>query len=246
MRPPFLRAVPDEIERYGGTGAAIAAAAVLALIRWRCETPGPGRIQDDSGCCWWRVSHGDLAAEAGLTVHTARTALRRLTADGAVVAKQLARTEDQTRAYRVADTGSALTSQLGHSQQADQPVGPQPEGVWAVARGGVGYSPTALPIETFETKRDRAGAHAGQPSEHATAAGKREPAKCPEHPVPQHWCRRCKPWAAWEAEVAKARRAAVSAVRAHDIAACDQCDENGMRHVDAGRCRLHRNLDDLG
>lgn len=246
MRPEFIRAVPDEIERHGGTAAAVAAAVVLALIRWRCQASGPDRITDETGC-WWRVSQADLAAQAGLSVDTARTALKKLERDGAVLAKHFPPTENQTRAYRVAHQDKPLTCQSVDSPPADLPVGRKPTPPRAVAHTPSVDHPTALPIETLETKRPRGDARRHQAPVTVPPAGKRPPAKCPEHTTAAHWCRRCQARAAWDADIAKARGVAVANVRAQDISRCDQCDDNGFRHKDAGaaRCRLHRNLDDL-
>ena len=51
MRPPFIRVIPAEAERYGA-----AAAIVLAHIRYRGKSDGPGRVCDEDGTRWWRVS----------------------------------------------------------------------------------------------------------------------------------------------------------------------------------------------
>ena len=245
MRPPFVRAAPSDIERYGGTAGAAAAAVVLALIQWRCETPGPAREEDSSGCLWWRVSLADLSADAGLTKDATRTALSKLLGDGTVVAKQSARAADQTRAYRAARLTSALTSQLGDLTRSDLPVGGNATVGVEKSHGTVVDLPPALPIETLETRRDRAGARVCQPDKTAPAGGKHPPSKCPDHPKPQHWCRRCRARVAWDENEAEAKRAAVVAVRKDHVSACDQCDHNGMRHEDGGgRCRLHPNIDD--
>jgi hypothetical protein len=99
VKPPFVRVVPDEVERFGAP-----AAIVLAHIRYRCESDGPDRFEVD-GLRWWRVSTVDLGSEIGLSRQTVRTALRTLnqvvSANAFTRWDADARTIDQTRAYRV-------------------------------------------------------------------------------------------------------------------------------------------------
>nr|WP_065163842.1 hypothetical protein [Mycobacterium gordonae] len=161
MRPPFVMVVPDEIQRYGFAGA-----AVLAHIRFRCESEGTNRFERD-GFRWWRVSRRDLGHEIGASADTVKRALLKL-GDAVVSANNLDNPEDQTRAYRPADAGDAV-----NCQKADSPQSEQPEGEIAKDRGEIATppgrnrhgaeakSPSALPIETLETKdRDEGEARA--------------------------------------------------------------------------------------
>ena len=104
MRPPFIRVLPAEVERYGPH-----AAIVLAHIRFRCESDGPGRVTAD-GVRWWRVPLVDMAGEMGLSVRGVRTALTAL--GDAVAAKHFKPLSNQSRAYRVTT----------HQNGADLPV----------------------------------------------------------------------------------------------------------------------------
>ena len=70
--PPFIQVVVAEIHTYGP-----AAAIVLAHIRYRCHTEGPGRIHR-AGHRWWRVSQKDLSIEVGLSIKTVRKSLKDL------------------------------------------------------------------------------------------------------------------------------------------------------------------------
>ena len=99
VKPPFVRVVPDEVERFGAP-----AAIVLAHVRYRCESDGPDRFEVDGRALVAGVHRGP-GVEGGLSRQTVRTALRTL---NRVVAANAftrwdadARTIDQTRAYRV-------------------------------------------------------------------------------------------------------------------------------------------------
>jgi hypothetical protein len=108
-RPPFTRVIPAETERYGP-----AAAIVLAHIRFRCGSDGPGRYECE-GSRWWRVSYGDLGREIGLSASQVERAMGKLA--NSVVVEHHPPLEDQTRSYRPAcdlpesDIGPVVTSQ---------------------------------------------------------------------------------------------------------------------------------------
>jgi hypothetical protein len=93
MIPAFIRVVPAEVKRYGAN-----AAIVLAHIRYRCQSDGPGRIEVD-GAHWWRVSRSQIGDEVGLSLSAVRHALRTLR--GVIAAKHFRPLDDQSRAYRV-------------------------------------------------------------------------------------------------------------------------------------------------
>jgi len=106
-RPEFIRVVPGEVERYGAN-----AALVLAHIRFRCESDGPGRVIVD-GVRHWRVSYAGLGSEVGLTARECRRAIEDRLGD-ALTAKHLAPLNNWSRAY-------ALTSQVPLGSARDQP-----------------------------------------------------------------------------------------------------------------------------
>lgn len=107
---PFVRVVPEEIERYGFAGAVF-----VAHIRFRCATDGPGRFVVD-GVRWWRVTLADLAAELCVSKDVAQRTMKRL--GDAVSAKRFGPPSDQTLAYRVA---VAATCQNAESHRLDLP-----------------------------------------------------------------------------------------------------------------------------
>lgn len=121
--PEFIAVVPADVEGYGA-----AAAIVLALIRYRTEVTGPGRIERE-GHRWWRTTLSALSRETGLSVKAVRTGLRAL--DEVVLANHFPPLADQSLAYRVRSGGDALTCQL--------PVGARPD--LPVARAGISDAP---------------------------------------------------------------------------------------------------------
>lgn len=151
--PKFIKAVPGEIEEHG-----LAAAVVLAHIRYRCESDSPGHgLVEIDGARWWPVSHRTLGGEIGLSADAVRRALQKL-GDVVVSANNRDRPEDQTRAYRPADDSDSVSSQNAESPRSEQPECDIAEdrGDFAEVprrnRGGTAaISPTALPIETTET-----------------------------------------------------------------------------------------------
>lgn len=108
--PAFSKVIHDEIALYGFAGA-----TVLAHIRFRCGTDGPGRFVAD-GIRWWEVSLADLGAELYVSKDVAQRAIKRL--GNAVTAKRFGPPGDQTRAYHVA---AYPTSQNAESHQLDLP-----------------------------------------------------------------------------------------------------------------------------
>ncbi|SKD92106.1 Uncharacterised protein [Mycobacteroides abscessus subsp. abscessus] len=153
MMPPFVRVVPHEVAKYGA-----AAALVLAHVRWRCETDGPGRMVVDAHR-WWRVSHRNLGREVGLSQKSVKTAIAAL--GDALSAKHFPPLEDQSRAYRVADDSESLTGQKSIQARSDLPeaqTGQHPSHLGSVpSLNGPGTEPeraSALPIETLETNEE--------------------------------------------------------------------------------------------
>jgi hypothetical protein len=130
VRPQHVKVVPAEVERYGGN-----AAIVLAHIRYRCESDGPGRIEADDDRRWWRVSLADLAHELGMSQKAIRTALRRLS--NVVVANHFPPLEDQTLAYRVHAPDQSIAARGTVSNTSDQ----SPLGAWDHAARGTAPCP---------------------------------------------------------------------------------------------------------
>lgn len=112
--PTFIRVLPADVAAFGA-----AAAIVIAHVRYRIGTDGPGRIQHD-GFTWWRVTLRDLATDTGLSVKAVRTALKAL--HSVVLAKHFPPFENQSLAYRVAAGGDTMSSQLPETARADLPV----------------------------------------------------------------------------------------------------------------------------
>lgn len=246
MRPPFIQVLPDEVERYGA-----AAAIVLAHIRYRCGSLGPGRFEHE-GSRWWRVSHADMGAELGLTARVVGRALTKL--DGVVAANFFPPLEDQTLAYRVAaETAPDNPSNLPVDQTvegvngSDLPVDltvevPRPNG------RGTSTKRSSAPLygelgEGGEGAGGR-GPTVTPPQDEQSANGKTpiadpdtEPTQwCPLHPggtdAP---CRACgiqrRAHTAWEGRQRERARANAQA-RRDLIADCPDCDDNG--HIDLG------------
>lgn len=177
--PTFIAVVPAEVELYGA-----AAAIMIALIRYRTGTHGPGRIDRD-GYRWWRVTHRDLAAATGLSAKATRTALKAL--DGVVIAKHFAPLANQSLAYRVAAGDDTLTSQLPQRAHVDLPVAPAgiPDAHSGEDRAPAGTPPRPsghlhLSLETLEK--------GGEASSTTTTAEDPPPANCePATPEPNEF-----------------------------------------------------------
>lgn len=129
---PFVRVVPEEIERYGFAGATF-----VAHIRYRCATDGPGRFVGD-GVRWWQVPLADLAAELHVSKDVAQRTMKRL--GDAVAARRSKLPGDQTRAYHVPAYDVALTTQYAESRQAELPE--RDSASVAVDRRGIAPIPT--------------------------------------------------------------------------------------------------------
>jgi hypothetical protein len=203
---------PDEVERYGAP-----AAVILAHIRFRCVSDGPGRI-DAEGERWWRVSRRQMGHEVGLTLKVVRRALQEL--GEVVIAKHFPPLEDQSLAYRVAEEETPLTCQKPDRARSDQPEAPQgqdlaPQGS-VPSPTGPGTEPhraSAPYVENLETERRKEGeapcarrdlvatataaaALAQQSSEQRTygrPAGVRERLAAEIAPPPPEYCRRHMP-----------------------------------------------------
>lgn len=180
----FIKVVPAEVAQHGPAGA-----IVLAHIRYRCESDGPGRVHRD-GHRWWRVSLTHLAAELGLSRDAVYRALKRL--GGVVVAKHLEASDDRTMAYRVAAACDATTSQIAESrngstsdiaetQRSDRPYRDSAMGLSQVRDDHVANPRHALPIETLE----KGGEAPGQPG----APAQPSPSPQSANSEPPQWIR---------------------------------------------------------
>lgn len=75
---------------------------VFTRIQWRCETPGAGRVPDETGL-WWQATLACLSEETGLSLSAVRTALKNLESAGAIESKKHhlgGNISDQTLSYR--------------------------------------------------------------------------------------------------------------------------------------------------
>lgn len=166
----------------------MAAAIVLAHIRFRCEAGGPGIVERD-GHRWWRVSHHDLGSEIGVTARSVRTALRAL--DQAVTAKHFPPLANQSLAYRVATNTSALTCQSTETSPADLPVDisvmPGDRSVEVPRLNGhlPATERSSAPISEKGEKGENAAAHASTaapPPPPSDQQSEQPPSRyCPEH-----------------------------------------------------------------
>ncbi|UTM39665.1 hypothetical protein MX572_22985 (plasmid) [Rhodococcus pyridinivorans] len=107
----------EAIAAYGAVGAVL-----LCLIRYRCNVPGPDRIEGEDGRLW-RIGHAEMGAPYGFSRDAVRRALVKLEAAGAIVVEHLPEHYgDQRRAYRVLpdaeiweEDGEPLTGQYANS-----------------------------------------------------------------------------------------------------------------------------------
>ena len=253
----FIRVVPDEITRYGP-----AAAVVLAHIRYRCASAGPGRIERD-GRLWWRVTYSDLGREVGMSVKVVRRALEVLA--GTVAAKHFPPLSDQSRAFSVCSL----------EEPSDQPEAPQgsceylsdrpsaSEGISSAPEGS-SKSPTgqpplphrasALPIENLEEGEEARSPRAHptpQPDQPSTANSERP--KRPRCELHAHLpdddrgpdCLDCRDKRL--DDEARTRKAQAEADARKDrirraIRACPHCDDFGRLDDDLSDCPHHPNF----
>ncbi|TDO15005.1 hypothetical protein EV580_3145 [Mycobacterium sp. BK086] len=165
---------------------------MLAHIRYRCSTDGPGRVARD-GQRWWRTSQSGIACEVGLSVKGVRTALRTL--GEAVAAKHFPPLTDQSLAYRPAYTDNSTDLPVADtgevSNRADLPLAEI--GVSVAATGevprqnGHGTSPKMAPVP-FGKNPEEGGEGGGvprppepRPISPETANSNRSRRRCPRH-----------------------------------------------------------------
>ncbi|MCV7076710.1 hypothetical protein [Mycobacterium szulgai] len=226
--------MPDEIERYG-----LAAATVLAHIKYRCESEGPGRFEAE-GYRWWRVSYADMGAEIGVTAKVVIGALVKL--GDAVVAKNFAPYGDRTLAYRVAaETASDMP--FDRTVKCDMPFDHTGNSICPNGQMGVTVRSNAPLIETLEKggearARKARDAHPPTPEQSANSNGDdpEPPRFCPRHPIgTSEKCRDCGSFRvlheAWK-EREPVRKRKEHQARAAAIKACRRCDEYGQ--IDLG------------
>jgi len=178
--PAFIAVLPAEVERYGA-----AAAIMLALIRYRTGTDGPGRIERE-GYRWWRVTHRDLAEATGLSTKAVRTALKAL--DGVVLANHFPPLANQSLAYRVVADDDALTCQLPAGAPADLPVA---QAGIPGAPAGTDRAPNGTPpcpsghLHLYMETLEKGGEHSRNDAQPTAASGDTPPANSePATPEP--------------------------------------------------------------
>lgn len=242
--PKFVSTVPAEVEQYG-----LAAAFVLAHIRFRCGRDGKGRFERE-GHQWWRVSHHALGQEIGLSRKVVMGALKSL--EGVVLANHFPPLDKQERAYRVASDGDARTSQSPETDRSDQPEsesGHLSESGQVPVPNGTGTGPkwdSALFPQTGEKGRDTAPPPS-PPSSSQPANGKPiyHP-RCAKHihdefPPGCHGCGEARQAAEASARTAEEREAERRGEIRDAIDACQDCDPWG-RLDDLSDCPQHLNF----
>lgn len=252
----FIRVVPEEVEQHGP-----AAAIVLAHIRFRCASDGPGRIERD-GHRWWRVSYEDLGREIGLSAKAVRGAVRTLR--GAVSAKHFPPLSNQSRAFRLAASAEPSTSQKTERADADQPEDREgrpsaPAGISKCPTGQLHLPHRASALLTGEVEEggEAAGSHlAAAPALSSLQSANGKPTyhpRCPDHrhveyPPACGGCRRAREADQVDAVTAEERDAAERAEQRRMRDNCDDCDEAGwVKNEDGttaqpGRKCSHPNL----
>lgn len=230
----FIRVVPAEIGRHGFAGA-----TVLALIRYRCATDGPGRFVAD-GVRWWRASLADIAAELHVSRDVVKRTLKSL--GDAVAAKNFESNGGRTLAYHV----SALTSERAESPQAGQRKGESATTIGRNRHDHGAESPFApLHGEGGEGGEAAATGHAAPAG---LAASNQQTSLLDDDPEPSRYCaehqpdgigRPCpacgrarKEHEAWRAREPE-RKSAAAQKRAAAIATCERGCENGWIAVGA-------------
>lgn len=169
MRPSFIQVIPAEVERYGAQGAVL-----LAHIRFRCGSDGPGRLTVE-GLRWWRVPLAQLAHETGLSVAGVRTALKAL--KDVVATEHFRPLSDQSRAYRVVnrENGADLPvvdfNKWADLQDVENDIS-DAEIVNSRYRNQhlqLSKSADVLPIEKLEKRENAAGAASGEQADQIAA-----------------------------------------------------------------------------
>lgn len=242
---PFIRVVPEEIGQHGGDGA-----IVLAHIRYRCETDGPGRFVMD-GVRWWRVSLAELAAELCMSRDVVKRTMKRL--GDAITANNFEPDQGRTLSYHVPPRSDALTCERAESPQPDLRKGESAPPMGRI-RPTLGANPPFTHLSGELEEGGEGGRASAQPApartDHRLANGKRPPwirgphgPRCRRHindPDPPG-CRGCEK--AREAE--KAERDAEQARQDEErarirraIDSCRDCDQYG-RLDDLRRCPKH-------
>ena len=238
----FIRVIPHEVAQHGA-----AAAIVLAHIRFRCASDGPGRFERD-GHQWWRVSHQALGREVGLSRKSVMSALKAL--DGVVLANHFPPLDKQERAYRIASGDDALTCQSPETDSSDLPESRNGQGG---VPNGTGTGPdrdSALSLENLEKGGEAAGSHRAAdrpPVDSQTANGK--PTYSPrcdvhihdEKPPPCGGCREARRDTEAAADTAHERAAAERTRIRKGIDECPDCDLYG-RLDDQTDCPKHPNF----
>lgn len=243
---PFIRVVPEEIGRYGADGA-----IVLAHIRYRCETDGPGRFVV-YGVRWWRVSLAGIAEELCMSRDAVKRTMKRL--GDAVTANHFEPFDNQTRAYHVPAYGNAMTCEGADSHRPDLPGGES-----ALPPGRIRTTPGAIPPSTHLSGElgevGGEGGRAGAPpapahTDHALANGKRPPwirgphgPRCRRHvndpdPPGCRGCEKAREADKTEREAEQARQDEERARIRRAIDSCRDCDQYG-RLDDLRDCPKH-------
>jgi len=102
------------------------AGLILCLIRYRCNVPGPDRIETDEGRLW-RVSYARIASDLGMSRQQVQRAMSKLEGAGALVVEyRPEKYGDQRRSFRVVpdpniwsqDSG-ALTCESSESNRSE-------------------------------------------------------------------------------------------------------------------------------
>lgn len=234
----FMLVRPELVRRVGNGNAAL----VYARIEFRCAQTGFDRIEDADGR-WWRASIPAIAAETGLTVKMARTALSNLIKADEIATRthRAGGVSDQTTSYRPASLpASCPNGQIGLPKWADGRSGARPNGQMDVPKRADHHRPERADVPSIE-ELEKGGARANLEQVSRVPAGE-PPRHCPKHPEGTTTpCRACgearTAHEAWEAERIRAERQAVSDAararaedRARAIAACGLCDGEGYRN----------------
>lgn len=247
--PEFIRTIPEEVEQYGP-----AAALVLAHIRFRCASDGPGRVVRD-GHRWWHISHQDLGQEVGMSAKAVRGALKALRAT--ISATHYPPLSNQSRHYRVVEGSESVTCQKTDRADADQPVDrtgipDAPEGNSSRPNGHLQMPHRASVLLTGEVKKEGEAAgsrQAAAPLLSTSQSGNGKPTytpRCPkhihiEHPPACHGCGEARAAAKAAAESAEEREAAERNRIRDAIDRCRECDQYG-RLDDLTDCPKHPNF----